>query len=491
MDNFEETIKELNTEDSSDVIEEIKELDKKDKDKNTIYTSFFETRDFIYEQIISAELATDADEKTEEVLASFIKYNKKDDSWETVSSFKYRNKTYKPIIDDIFLKNGVCLPTGVEEYKNTKEIIDLIKKYLMERIQLPTKPINYEKFLPHLVLFYWVYEKFPFIPYIQFVGGTGTGKTTAMEIFGDLCYKAVDSTSSLTIASMFRIATQWKGTMLIDEFNNRGESSNELIAFLKAGVSNRLLYRVEGEKSKELKAYVIKAPKIFTSETPINDAGLQSRTIVIKMDKNTRSLPLYQLDEDLEECTLIRNKLLLWRLRNMNKIDLKKIKFGFPELNAFDRRVQQIITPVYYFSDEHTKKDILEFAKDQEMETLRTRKDSIDGVIFEILLDIWEKNSEAQLKTVTSMFNEEQKNRGYKQEYTEKRIGNIVRKIIGFETERRGHDKNYWVVWDKDIEANKRQYYGISGRISRTQVSQVPQLEDEEIERIMGIEIPS
>ncbi len=463
MNDFEEEIKDLGLDlpqEKEEMMGEIAELAKKKKDKD-LTISFFETADFIYEQVKNAELAVSAEPNIEEKTAFFIKYDKKQDKWEKVDSFKYQGKTYKPIIDEVFSNNGVCLPTGIEEYKNTKEIIDQIKGYLNERIQLPTKPINYEKFLPHLILFYWVYEKFPFIPYIHFVGGTATGKTTAMEIFGDLCYKAVDSTSSLTIASMFRIATQWKGTMLIDEFNNSGEEAKDLVTFLKAGVSDRLLYRVEGETRKELKAYVIKAPKIFTSESPISDAGLQSRTIVIKMEKNIRPLPLYQLEEDLAECMHIRNKLLLWRLRNFNKINLKEIKFGFPELKTFDRRVQQIITPVYYFSDEDTKADILEFAKDQESETLRSRRDSIDGVIFEILCEIWSRDEEAQVKNVCSLFNEDQKGKGYKEEYTEKRIGNIVRKILGFETERRGHDKNYWVIWDKDNEVNKREYYGI------------------------------
>ncbi len=477
MDDFEKEIKELGldaTESTEQVIDEVRTLDNKAKKDDSIYTSFFETRDFIYEQVVNADVADVADGKTEEKEASFIKYNKKNDAWERVDSFKYQNKTYKPIIDEIFLKNGVCLPSDVEEYKNSKEIIDNIKKYLRERIQLPVKPINYEKFLPHLILFYWVYEKFPFIPYIHFVGGTATGKTTAMEVFGDLCYKAVDSTSSLTIASMFRIATQWKGTMLIDEFNNSGDQAKDLVTFLKAGVSNRLLYRVEGETKKELKAYVIKAPKIFTSETPIADAGLQSRVIVIKMEKNTRALPLYQLEEDLEECMHIRNKLLLWRLRNFNKIDLKKIKFGFEELKVFDRRVQQIITPVYYFSDKDTKVDILEFAKDQEDETLRMRKEAIDGVIFEILLEIW-GGGEAQIKDICSRFNEEQKVKGYKEEYSEKRISNIIRKILGFDTERRGHDRFAWVIRNPEIEANRREYYGISPLEVTPQPPQQPQ----------------
>jgi len=462
MDSFEEEMKKLDdlSEEKEAVIEEMGELDKKKKDKNTIYTSFLETRDFIYEQVINAEECGGAESKTDQNMTSFIKYNKKDDTWERVNSFKYRGMTYNPIMDEVFTKGGVCLSTDVEEYKNTKEILEQIKNYLNERIQLPTKPINYEKFLPHLILFYWVYEKFPFIPYVHFVGGTSTGKTTAMEVFGDLCYKAVDSTSSLTIASMFRIATQWKGTMLIDEFNSSGEEAKDLVTFLKAGVSNRLLYRVEGEKKKELKAYIIKSPKVFTSEQPISDAGLQSRTVVIKMERNTRKLPLFFLKKDFDEITHIRNKLLLWRLRNFNKIDLEAIRYGFPELQGFDRRVQQIITPVYYFSDEETKGDILEFARDQENETFRSRRESLDGVIFSYLAETWESGEEAQVKVICTKFNVEQSSRGYKGEYSERKISNIIRKILGFNTEVRGHEKLAWVVRNIDMEINKRSYYG-------------------------------
>jgi len=462
-ENIDDIMKELDSSDfgeKDEVLDEIQELDKKNK-KNEERVSFFETRDFIYEQVQNAVLAVDAVSALDQKTGIFVKYNKKEDSWELVKKFKYQDKTYFPIIDEVFVKGGVTLPTQPEEYKSTKEITDLIRNFLVERVQLPIKPVNYEKFLPHLILFYWVYEKFPFIPYVQFVGGTGTGKTTAMETVGGLCYKAVDSTSSLTIASLFRIATQWRGTMLIDEFNGGGDNYMELLSFLKAGVSNRLLYRIEGEKTKEIKAYIVKSPKMFTSESPISDAGLQSRTIVIKMDKSTRPLPLYQLEEDFEECLHIRNKLLLWRLRHYNLIDLHQIKNGFEELRSFDKRVQQIITPIYYFSDEETKKDIIEFAKDQEEETLRSRRESPDGAIFEIINDIWKDGRDVEIKDVCDQFNKEQKEKGYKTEYTEKKIGNIVRKILGFQTERAGHNKYYRVIRDENQLKSKQSYYGI------------------------------
>lgn len=433
--------------------------DKLNKEDNVIYTSFLETPEYILEQIKVADDAEHAELYPNGNETVFLKYSRSTGEIEYINQYIYKEKTYKPIVDEIFLKGGVSLPTGIKEYKNTKEIIGNISNYLMKQAELP---LFYQKFLPNLVLFYWLYEKFPFIPYVHFVGGTGTGKSTAMEAIGSICYKSIETTGSLTVASMFRVATIWKGTLLIDEFDKMGDNSKEITLFLKAGVSNKLIIRTEGETKKELKAYVVKAPKIFTSENPINDAGLQSRTLVVKMDKNTREIPLYKMPEDYEEAEEIRNQLLLWRLRNYDTVNLKSIRFGFPELKIFDRRVQQIITPAYYFSDEETKKDILLFAKEQENETLRSRREAVDGLVFELLIDSWSKSTEIDLKTLTSKFNEDNKNRGYKSEVTERKIGNVIRKILGFETERRGHDRNYWIIKDNEQIERKCSYYGIN-----------------------------
>jgi hypothetical protein len=441
-------------------VDEIKK--RKEKKDNVVETSFLETPEYILEQIGSADYADDAVCKRELGKPSFVKFSRLNGEIDIVNEFEYKGVVYRPIVDDILLKGGIMLPTGVEEYKNTKEITDQIYEYITERIQVPQNPVNYERFLPNLILFYWLYDKFPFVPYIHFVGGTGTGKTTAMETIGSLSYKPIDSSGSLTIASMFRMATAWRGTLLIDEFEKVGEDTKSIILFLKAGVSNRLVLRTEGDKIKKLTAYIIKSPKIFTSEKPMDDAGLLSRTITIKMEKNTKRLPLYQLREDYKEAEDIRNKLLLWRLHNYDNISLKDIKYGFPELEVFDRRVQQILTPIYFFSDEEKRKDILQFAKEQEEETLRERRESLEGSIFEMMLEIWNDGDEVQLKSLTSRLNEDRKSGGYRSELTEKKVANIIRKVLGFDIEQRGHDKARWIVMNCENLESKASYFGIN-----------------------------
>lgn len=453
--------------DSTEVEEIVKEKSKKSNNTNnnkdnTIYTSYLETSEFILEEVLCSPHPTRSPHLSQGSSPKFIKYSKLDGTFEEVEEFFEEDLVYKPIVDDLLTKKGINLPTGVAEYKDTAEIIKEIKEFIHEGAELP---LLYENLFPYLTLFYWVYERFPFIPYVQFVGGTGTGKTTAMEVFGSLCYKSIDTTGSLTISSIFRLATAWKGTLLIDEFESVGEQAHEMVSFLKSGVSDRLVFRSEAKDSKrfDVKAYTVKAPKLFTSEKPIEDAGLQSRTIVVEMEKNTRKIPLYKLPKFYEKANLIRNKLLLWRLRNLNKIDLSEIEYGFPELEVFDRRVQQIITPIYYFSDDAAKQEIQFLAKSQEDETLRQRRESDEGKIFEIIVEEYNRGVAPTLSTIVNYVNKDRKIQMH-----ERGAGEIVRKILGFDIKRTGTGANKESIVLVDtpnaIEhlKSKAQYYGIS-----------------------------
>ena len=437
----------------SNIVEQAKKRQKEDlrnaKD-DIVYTSYLETPEYILEQV---KMATTSSALTAPLETGFIKFNKNSGTQEPIEYYNYNNKVYKPIKDE--LTNNVWLPTGIEEYHTTDNLIDILRKLFKYNFQVPN---NLEKFLPYFCLFTWVYEKFPFVPYINFVGLTATGKTTAMEVFGSTCYKAIDVSGSITISSIFRTTTAWRGTLLIDEFDNVGEEAKQMISFLKSGVANRAVLRVEGDKKREVRAYIVKCPKIFTSERPINDGGLQSRTIVISMEKNQRIVPLYRLDDFQEETQKIRNMLLLWRLRNLNKIDLRDIKFGFKELQTFDSRVQQVITPIYYLSNKETRKEIIDFAKEQEEETYRERRESIDGMIFEIIFNFYQLNQLMTLEKITDDFN---KQSSFKP-WSNQKVSNVIRKILKLELERIGKENIRTVIYDKEAFKKLIDYFNLS-----------------------------
>lgn len=475
IDEFLQAERELDFEDISisDIGEkELKKTIKKKED--AIEISFLETEDYILEQIGTlGTLGTLRQDKEK-----YLKYNKKTEEIDIISQFTYKDKVFKPISNKLTKQNIILLPTGVEEYESDGKLIKEISEFMFSYFEPPTK--FYESLLPYLLLFYWVSDKFPFVPYLHFVGLTGTGKTTAMEVFGSISYKAIDSSGAITPASLFRLANDWKGTLLLDEFEiggKNGEAYTLMVQILKSGVSDKPLFRTEGEGKKQVEIYMMKSPRVFTSQNPIMDAALQSRTILVRMNKNTKRLPLYRLASFFEKANYLRNKLLLWRLRNFNKVDLSKIEYGFEELSVFDRRVQQVLTPIYYLSDKNTQKLIYNFAKEQEEITTKERQEELDGQIFLIIYENIENGVQPTLGKIA-----EELNKGKSTHLiSEKKVSNIVRKIFNFETERvgRGDEKKTIVIVNEERFKNLCVYYGLPVLAQVSQVSQVSQMAKE------------
>lgn len=431
-----------------------KKVNKKEEE-NLIETSFLNTEDYILEQINNYNNSDTSTRATSPTVSRFLAFNKESGIIEDKTTYSYRNKVYKPIESKLIRDNVVMLPSDATEYGTTEKLVEEIKEFLYSYFEAPK---FYKELLPYLILFYWVSDKFPFVPYLHFMGLTGTGKSTAMEIVGSISYKPIDVSGSITIASIFRIASEWRGTLLLDEFTPGGDGYREMLALLKSGVSDRAVLRVEGESKREVMAYLVKSPKMFTSENPITDSGLRSRVMEIKMEKNKGKIPLYRQKRFLVKAEELRNKLLMWRFHNYEKIDLEEMEYGFEELQAFDGRVQQVITPIYYLADDKAKKKILSFAKEQQEETLRERRESLDGLAFGIIYRLYKEGGDPTLTEIADEIN-----KGSKYPITERRIAGQVRKILRFDIQRLGHDNKSTVVSSKEGDRIKDlcEYYGL------------------------------
>lgn len=429
----------------------------KDKeDSNVVHTSFLETKDYILEQINPTELTEHTEGSGGRTYLQYTKGLSVGEDLEAiklVNFIEYKNKEYYPIEGEMMDMGIIKLSTGVEEYETTEKLIKEIQEFFDKYFEAPD---FFQRFLPYMVLFYWVYDKFPFIPYLHFMGRTGTGKSTAMEVVGNICYKTIDVSGSITMSSIFRIATEWKGTLMLDEFLPNGDAYAEMLSLLKSGVSDRAVLRVEGEKQRKVTPYLIKSPKLFTSEKPVLDAGLRSRVIEVRMNKNRKRLPLYRTGNFGNEAVSLRNKLLLWRLRNLNKINLDNILYGFKELQGFDGRVQQVITPIYYMADTEARKEIEEFAKQQQQETMKERLESLHGQVFEVILGFFDQALTPSLSQIAEKINP-----NLKYDLTEKKLGIIVRKELGYEIRRAGLSGNSIVFENEELTAELKEYYGL------------------------------
>lgn len=425
------------------------ELPIEDKKKKKNEISFMETAKYVYEQIVI--------QNEEEKVFKFVRYTKSSDTIDVVDTFTFRGKTYHPIDNVISQSGTVQLPSDTEEYGDTNKLLKEIRDFLYTYFEPPQSS---KSIIPHLILFYWLSDKFPFVPYLHFVGLTGTGKSTALETFGSISYKSIKASGAITIASIFRLAHEWRGTLLLDEFElgeRGGESYNAMVQLLKAGVQDMPVFRTEGEGKKAVTLYQIKSPRVFSSQEPVVDPALVSRTITVRMSKNTKRLPLYKLDSYYNKAQSIKNKLLLWRLRHIGKINLKDIEFGYEDLSKFDGRTQQVMTPIYYLADDETKKEILEFANEQEDDVKRERRDELDGQVFEYI-NLHPKE-DISVAMITNYINDIRTGKGYKNPLSERKVGNLVRKILQYKTDRR--NDGYYLVPDEDHTKKLCEYYGM------------------------------
>lgn len=450
-----------------------KSKQKKEKDKS-VYTSFFETETYILEEIRcpvegknDANSANSANSSAVELTSlKFLKYSKADGALSIIDEIKEGEKVIKPITTQLALNGVVNLPIihnlpDINQFAELAELASLICEIQEFYDQFFEVPEFERKFLPYYTLFTWVYEKFPFIPYMQFVGLTGTGKTRAGETVAGLCYKSIDVRGSASMAAIFRLADEWKGTLFVDEFDMDSfgkDNYGAALAFLKSGVGDGSVLRVEGANRKTVTAYSVKAPKVFTSEKPIMDAGLQSRTYVIEMEASKRKLPLFKIKNKYDEkINDLRTRLLYWRLKNLGNINLTEIEWGYPELEIFDQRVQQVITPVYYLADIDSRKSILKFAKEQEEATYNERRSAISGLIFETIMDTAEYDPE--FSEIFAAVNKRLEREGSKQ-ISKKAFGKIIKANLHFETIKKGHDNVTYISWTKEKFESMLKYHG-------------------------------
>jgi len=136
-----------------------------------------------------------------------------------------------------------------------------------------------------------------------------------------------------------------------------------------------------------------------------------------------------------EDALHIRNKLLLFRFRNLNK--------KMPTENLVDRsiepRLNQIFVPLLsIIEDTEARKDLQELAKRYNREMIADRGMDMEAQILEVIRDmLFSPYGEPRLplKDITSWF-VERHGMDYERKVTSKWIGTIIRKKLNLKTQK-------------------------------------------------------
>jgi hypothetical protein len=181
-----------------------------------------------------------------------------------------------------------------------------------------------------------------------------------------ISYKSTFFRVNPTEAVLFRALDDTRGTMLIDEadYNNTSKTSG-LIKMLNNGFAkNSSITRNKSKKDGgyELESFNIFSPKIIANRDFFQDDALESRCFTEYMNKSKiRPEVLVKLDSEFEERAMIlRNKLLKFRMDNLDKIK----PLNSNEINMdITSRSKQIAIPIATLMSEgnleHLEKVIL------------------------------------------------------------------------------------------------------------------------------------
>jgi hypothetical protein len=338
-----------------------------------IQTSFFETKNLLFEEIYKPNeppiyACWDGKE---------VKY---------FNSYENEQAKYTPIYDDLLRENAIKLSTGVEEYVSTEKLVGDIQNHIRKYLDIPDLEL---KQLSYVILLSWVYDKANNLMFPRALGDYGTGKSRFLDTIGGLCYKSCSCCGAVTPAVIYRVAKKWAGTLVIDEADlKRSDENNEIVTILNCRYErNRPVLRCSTDKADnfEVQAFDIYGPTVLGTRQEFKDRALESRCLTTVMRQTMRKdIPVVLPKEFYEEQTKLRNKLLLWRFKNYYTVRFDKVL----DLDV-EPRLKQVTQCLIGLFDEKTLADFKVFLLEYQNQLIEKRADSFDGQIANAVLELY------------------------------------------------------------------------------------------------------
>jgi hypothetical protein len=289
------------------------------------------------------------------------------------------------------------------DYESAESLFNEIREFFMEHLDVRNE-LLYDVYAC-FVLMSWRLEDFKVVPYQMFLGPPASGKTRGMECFKYIGYRAIMS-SSMSAATIFRTLEAWHCLLLLDETEIYGrESMVEVLALLNSGYRKGQyairIEKLEGELP-QIAMFDTFGPKVLAGTEELA-ATLQSRAILTTMSKNVRHVRLFVDEEKAQE---LRNKLLLYRFRNLGS----KSEFDIAVLNGYFRnaRVIELFVSLLEVAPTQEIRDrLIQCMKSITQTRLDEEQASIEARVFDAVLKSWNlvENGKVSTQGITDTFN--------------------------------------------------------------------------------------
>jgi hypothetical protein len=372
---------------------------KEEKQEKIILKTSITTPNELYEMVFDR-----SENKT-----SFIKIDRDGKIETLLEEVEIGGRKYRPLPPDYNLvdKNVILFPSLATPYESEEEILTEVQHFIHKHLDISEV---FERIATYYVLFTWLFDKFNEVPYLRAIGDFGSGKSRFLQAIGILCYKPVFTGGATTPSPIFRIINEVKGTLIIDEADFKfSDMTSEIVKILNTGYQKGMsVLRSEGKGTFEVKAYDVFCPKIVATRETFADKALESRFLVEEMGAGKLRTDIPRtLDESFyESAELIRNKLLMWRLKNY----FEPIERRHDLIEGIHPRLNQIVMPLLsIIKDEAIRNQLKTFIVQYNAELVADRGLSWESdIVFAVLkLEYELKGSEITVKQITDEVNKE------------------------------------------------------------------------------------
>ncbi|HEY6803877.1 MAG TPA: hypothetical protein VI306_09890 [Pyrinomonadaceae bacterium] len=337
--------------------------------------------------------------------------------------------------NNLIVNKVVLFASEPEEYGSQAELVAEVGAFIRRYVDVT--PL-FEKVATHYVLLSWIYEGFSELPYLRLRGEPGCGKTRFLLTVGALCYKPIFASGASTVSPLFRILDAFRGTLIVDEGDFRlSDERAEIVKILNNGNAKGfpvLRTEVSGRKEFNPTAYHVFGPKLVATRRPFEDRALESRCLTeamgqygLRADVPISLPPAYE-----DEARRLRNKLLLFRFRNLRRVRTDERLID----PSIEPRLNQVFVPLLSIvDDDDARAGIRELARSYNREMIGERAAGAEAQVLGVIREILASGGKASVNAIAERFMERHGGE-YERAVTPRWIGGIVRTRLGLRTQK-------------------------------------------------------
>lgn len=253
--------------------------------------------------------------------SGFISWNSDKAQLEKAGHLMRAGVKFLPLRGEELAMGAVKLPEEAEEFGDPLTLLAEIEGHILKWLDVSG---SFRRFAAYYVMLSWLFDRFHTLPYLRFLGDTGTGKSRALDVTGGLCYKPIMASGCITPAPIYRMIRRWGGTVVLDEADIKGSDEyHEVVTILNCGFErNRPVIRATKDNPDKLQFLPTYGPKVFATRRRFQDPALEARCLTEIMSETTRDdIPPVLNSSFFENEASLRRRLLMFRLRNWANTD--------------------------------------------------------------------------------------------------------------------------------------------------------------------------